>query len=110
MRLSIDDFGIGYASLSYLKRLPIDELKIDRSFVANLAGDRTNAAIVESMIGIARAFLLQVVAEGVETQADADALWELGCRLHQGYLYARPLPAAEFLALVRAGAPARRRG
>lgn len=110
VRLSIDDFGIGYASLSYLKRLPIDELKIDRSFVANLAGDRTNAAIVESMIGIARAFLLQVVAEGVETQADADALWELGCRLHQGYLYARPLPAAEFLALVRAGAPARRRG
>jgi len=112
VRLSIDDFGVGYASLSHLKRLPIDELKIDRSFVANLVGDRANAAIVESMVGVARAFFLQVVAEGVETQAEADALWELGCRLHQGYLYAPPLPAPEFLALARAAptAPLRRRG
>lgn len=100
VRLSIDDFGIGYASLSYLKRLPIDELKIDRSFVANLVGDRANAAIVESMIGIARAFSLQVVAEGVETRAEADALLRLGCRLHQGYLYSRPLPAGKFAELL----------
>jgi len=96
VRLSIDDFGTGYSSLAYLRRLPLDELKIDRSFVANLAGDSNNAAIVESMVAIATAFGLAVIAEGVETRAEADLLRRLGCRCHQGYLYARPLPADQF--------------
>ena len=96
IQLSIDDFGTGYSSLAYLRRLPLDELKIDRSFVSNLVEDPNNAAIVESMVAIAHAFRLRVVAEGVETDAEARFLRRLGCRYHQGYLYARPLPADEF--------------
>ena len=94
--LSIDDFGTGYSSLNYLKRLPLDEIKIDRSFVANLIEDPNNAAIVKSMVAIATAFSLHLVAEGVETAAEAEFLRALGCRCHQGYLYAKPLPADEF--------------
>jgi diguanylate cyclase (GGDEF)-like protein/PAS domain S-box-containing protein len=96
INLSIDDFGTGYSSLNYLKRLPLDEIKIDRSFVANLIEDPNNAAIVKSMVAIATAFSLHLVAEGVETTAEAEFLSALGCRCHQGYLYARPLPAEEF--------------
>ena len=96
VQLSIDDFGTGYSSLAYLRRLPLDELKIDRSFVSNLVEDPNNAAIVESMVAISQAFGLRVIAEGVETEAEARFLRRLGCRYHQGYLYARPLPADEF--------------
>ena len=96
VRLAIDDFGTGYSSLAYLRRLPLDELKIDRSFVADLAEDANNAAIVAGMVAIAGAFGLAVVAEGVETAAEAGFLRRLGCECHQGYLYARPLPVDEF--------------
>jgi diguanylate cyclase (GGDEF)-like protein/PAS domain S-box-containing protein len=94
--LSIDDFGTGYSSLNYLKRLPLDEIKIDRSFVANLIEDPNNAAIVKAMVAIATAFGLHLVAEGVETMAEAEFLRALGCHCHQGYLYAKPLTAEEF--------------
>ncbi len=96
VQLSIDDFGTGYSSLAYLRRLPLDELKVDRSFVSSLAEDPNNAAIVESMVAIAKVFGLRVIAEGVETEAEARLLRRLGCRYHQGYLYARPLAVDEF--------------
>jgi diguanylate cyclase (GGDEF)-like protein len=93
VRLSIDDFGTGYSSLAYLKRLPVTEIKIDRSFVSNVAADEDDAAIVLSTIQLADSLRLDVVAEGVETAATFDALTEFGCRRVQGFFLARPLPA-----------------
>jgi predicted signal transduction protein with EAL and GGDEF domain len=93
VRLSIDDFGTGYSSLAYLKRLPVTEIKIDRSFVSNVAEDEDDAAIVLSTIQLAQSLRLDVVAEGVETPATFDALATFGCRRVQGYFLARPLPA-----------------
>jgi EAL domain-containing protein (putative c-di-GMP-specific phosphodiesterase class I) len=95
VRLSIDDFGTGYSSLAYLKRLPVSEIKIDRSFVSNVAADEDDAAIVLSTIQLAQSLRLDVVAEGVETAATLDALASFGCRLVQGYYLTRPLPADE---------------
>ena len=95
VRLSIDDFGTGYSSLAYLKRLPVTEIKIDRSFVSNIAADQDDAAIVLSTIQLAESLRLDVVAEGVETAATFDTLAEFGCRRVQGYFLARPLPVAE---------------
>jgi diguanylate cyclase (GGDEF)-like protein len=92
--ISIDDFGTGYSSLAYLKRLPVDELKIDKSFVANMARDESDAAIVRSTIGLAHDLGLTVVAEGIEDQATWDLLAELGCDVGQGYYVSRPMPAA----------------
>ncbi len=91
IRISIDDFGTGYSSLAYLKSLPADEIKIDRSFVMNLPDDGAGKAIVAAVVTLARDFDLEVVAEGVETQAQQDLLAELGCTLYQGYLYSKPL-------------------
>ncbi|MBI2783624.1 MAG: EAL domain-containing protein [Gammaproteobacteria bacterium] len=96
VRLSIDDFGTGFSSLNYLKRLPLDEIKIDRSFVTSLVEDANNTAIVKTMVAIATTFNLNLVAEGVETLAEAEFLRALGCHCHQGYLYARPLTEQEF--------------
>jgi diguanylate cyclase (GGDEF)-like protein len=93
--LSIDDFGTGHSSLSRLKGLPIDELKIDRSFVMDLLEDRDNLAIVRATIELAHSMGLQVVAEGVETELAWDHLRELGCELAQGFLIAKPLPVEE---------------
>jgi len=121
VRLSIDDFGTGYSSLAYLKRFPIDKLKIDRSFVAGLPGDGSDAGIVSAILHMARALGMKVIAEGVETEAQREFLAREGCHEFQGWLYApaldalsfeqrfagstpapeRPLPAARRMRLVR---------
>ncbi|MDX1451127.1 MAG: EAL domain-containing protein [Oleiphilaceae bacterium] len=90
--VSLDDFGTGYSSLSYLKRLPIDELKIDRSFVAGIERDAHDAQLVETIINMAHQFNLITVAEGVETEAQRDFLEAAGCRVYQGYFYSKPVP------------------
>jgi PAS domain S-box-containing protein len=102
--LSIDDFGTGYSSLSYLKRLPIDTLKIDRSFVRDLETASDNAAIVAAIIAMSRSLRLRVVAEGVETVGQMRRLAEQGCVLQQGWLFAKALPAQEFVDYLRQAA------
>jgi len=92
VRISIDDFGTGYSSLSYLKRFPIDELKIDRSFVAGLNDDADNLAIVRTIIALGKALKLDVVAEGVESEAQLEFLRAMGCDRAQGFLLGRPAP------------------
>ncbi len=93
VRLALDDFGTGYASLKYFRQLPVDRLKIDRSFVLDMLDDAEDRAIVQSVIQLAEAFGREVIAEGVETPEHAAALRALGCRLGQGYGIARPMPA-----------------
>lgn len=109
IRMSLDDFGTGYSSLSYLSRLPIDQLKIDRSFVMHLPADPTDATVARTVIGMAQGLGLQVVAEGVETAEQRDFLLGEGCDLLQGYLVAPPMPVAQLeqvlAAMDRAPAP-----
>ncbi|MBL0150298.1 MAG: EAL domain-containing protein [Ideonella sp.] len=95
-KLSLDDFGTGYSSLSYIKRFSIDELKIDRCFVMDVQRGGKDGALVASIVTLARMLNVQVVAEGVETEAQSLALRSLGCTLHQGFLYARPMPVEQF--------------
>jgi len=95
VRLSVDDFGTGWSSLSKLKELPVQELKIDRSFVFALAEDTTDHSIVRTVLDLAQALGLTVVAEGVETEPVCDLLESLGCRLAQGHLFSRPVPGQE---------------
>jgi EAL domain-containing protein (putative c-di-GMP-specific phosphodiesterase class I) len=92
-KLSIDDFGTGYSSLAYLKRLPVDELKIDRSFVSGMETDRDDAVIVRSTIDLGHNMDLRVVAEGVENEAVWHLLAEAGCDIGQGYFMSKPIPA-----------------
>ena len=96
--VSIDDFGTGYSSLSYLRRLPISELKIDRSFVNNLVDNADDQALTGALVAMAKALKLRLVAEGVETAAQAALLHQLGCEAAQGYWFARPLAGDAFVA------------
>ena len=93
VRLALDDFGTGFSSLSYLKQFPFDQVKIDRAFIADLPTDAPSMLIVEAIIGLAQALHMTVVAEGVETTAQRDAVIELGCDLYQGFAFARPVSA-----------------
>jgi EAL domain-containing protein (putative c-di-GMP-specific phosphodiesterase class I) len=92
---SIDDFGTGYSSLSYLKRLPVTRLKIDGSLVQDIAVNDSDKSIVKTIIELGKNLSLDVIAEGVETEVQRLALASLGCKLLQGYLYSKPVPASE---------------
>jgi diguanylate cyclase (GGDEF)-like protein len=106
IRLSIDDFGTGHSSMTYLRQLPVDELKIDRSFVREMVANHGNAVLVRSAISLGHNLGLSVVAEGVEDEEVVAALRELGCNVAQGYHFARPMPAAEIGPWLSAFAPA----
>jgi EAL domain-containing protein (putative c-di-GMP-specific phosphodiesterase class I) len=96
LRFSLDDFGTGYSSLAYLKRLPLDQLKIDRSFVRDILVDESSAAIAQTIVSLSRAMGLPVIAEGVETEAQREFLIRIGCHAFQGFLFSQPLPLKEF--------------
>ncbi|MFN8526936.1 MAG: EAL domain-containing protein [Chloroflexota bacterium] len=105
IKLAIDDFGTGYSSLAYLKRFPLDILKIDRTFVDGLDRDGDSTAIVRNVIELAKSLSLAVTGEGIETPSQADRLRELGCQQGQGYYYARPIPSLEVEALLASTRP-----
>ncbi|NOQ16996.1 MAG: EAL domain-containing protein, partial [Methyloprofundus sp.] len=101
VQLSMDDFGTGYSNMGYLKKLPIDRIKIDRCFVTDIPHDENDAAIVCAIIDIARHFNIKVIAEGIEYQEQAEYLISKGCDEGQGYLFSRPVSATEIDKLLQ---------
>lgn len=106
IHFALDDFGTGYSSMAYLKSLPLDTLKIDVAFVRDLSHDTQSTPIAASIITLAKSLEMAVIAEGVETEMQRSVLAELGCSLYQGYLFGRPMPTSEFLAMVGSNTPA----
>ncbi len=102
-RIAIDDFGCGYSSLDYLRRYPVDRIKIAQTFIADIGIEAGNDAIVRAALGLARELGIEVVVEGVETAAQLALLANWGGRIVQGYYFARPLPVSDVTALLRAG-------
>jgi len=96
VRFSLDDFGTSYSSLQYIKRLPLDQLKIDRSFVNDIVTDKGDKAIVTTIVAMSRSFDIEVIAEGVETDEQRQVLVDLGCELFQGYLFGKPMMIEKF--------------
>ena len=101
LSISIDDFGTGYSSLSYLKNLPFDVIKIDRSFVIDIPGQRKDEAIVKSIIELAKGLSLEVIAEGAEEKEQEKFLIDEGCFVIQGYLYSKPLPENDIISFIK---------
>lgn len=101
VRFALDDFGTGYSSLAYLRRLPLDQLKIDQSFVRDVLSDPSAAALAQSIVALAQTMGLGVIAEGVETAAQREFLARVGCHAYQGYHFGRPVPLPEFEAQTR---------
>ena len=108
LRFSLDDFGTGYSSLAYLKRLPLDCLKIDRSFVRDILVDSTSGAIAQTVISLGRAMAMSVIAEGVETEEQRSFLAALGCHAFQGYLFSRPVSLEQLEPLLHLSVKARK--
>ena len=104
VRIALDDFGTGYSSLTYLRTLPIHTIKIDRSFVRDLAGNVTDEAVTRAILGLAETLGLRPVAEGVEDISQAERLLDLRCRLAQGFLFGRPMPSTQITGLLRVAA------
>ena len=100
LKLSIDDFGTGYSSLSYLRKLPLDELKIDRSFIMELSKSNVTRAIVSTIVFLARNLKLSTVAEGIENKEELAFLRKIGCQQFQGFYFSRPVPPKELLELL----------
>ena len=105
VQIALDDFGTGYSSLSYLTRLPIDTLKLDRSFVDGLGREQHDTAIATAVVRMAQALSVAVIAEGVETELQLSELQRLGCSYAQGFFFARPVPPAEITLLLGAAPP-----
>jgi EAL domain-containing protein (putative c-di-GMP-specific phosphodiesterase class I) len=105
VRLAIDDFGTGYSSLSYLRELPIDVLKIDRSFVEGITASQQRLALAKGIVAIARSLNIAVVAEGIETSEQCELLIKMGCEYGQGYLLARPMSWQDAQQLLRSNRP-----
>jgi sensor c-di-GMP phosphodiesterase-like protein len=101
IRFSMDDFGTGYSSLSYLNRLPLEEIKIDRAFIAALGHEEEGRTMVVTILNMAAALKLKIVAEGVETAEQLDFLMRHGCQLFQGYYFAKPLSKDQFVSYYR---------
>ena len=104
IQFSLDDFGTGYSSLQYIQQMPLNQLKIDQSFVRNLSADPEGNSIVRTIIAMAKGMNMDIIAEGVETDEQRQLLRLLGCNHYQGYFFSKPVPIEQFEALLKQGA------